>query len=94
MNVTKPRLKVKLSISHYKTKSGFGRKENFYHYKEPSSQHLWDLFIEDWCNHGSYCIENHPQPEGVYELIIINESKCWETGCVDDYDWKLVTWRD
>lgn len=29
-------------------------------------------------------------PDGVYQLTTCNESKDWETGYVDDYDYKLV----
>ena len=28
--------------------------------------------------------------DGLYEVIIVNEGYDWETGCLDDYDYKLV----
>lgn len=29
-------------------------------------------------------------PDGVYELKVVNEKRDWETGMVDEYDYKLV----
>lgn len=29
-------------------------------------------------------------PDGIYEVVVCNEHKDWETGCVDDWDLKLV----
>ena len=30
-------------------------------------------------------------PDGVYRVVVCNESRDWETGHVDDYDYKLVS---
>ena len=30
-------------------------------------------------------------PDGVYEVVVCNESRDYETGSVDDYDYRLVT---
>lgn len=30
-------------------------------------------------------------PDGVYEVVVCNESRDYETGYVDDYDYRLVT---
>jgi len=35
-------------------------------------------------------INFHKVEDGVYELIFCNESRDWETGYVDDHDYKLV----
>lgn len=29
--------------------------------------------------------------DGIYEVVVCNESHDYETGCVDDYDYQLVT---
>ena len=29
--------------------------------------------------------------DGVYRVVTCNESRDWESGCVDDYDYKLVS---
>jgi len=29
--------------------------------------------------------------DGIYEVVVCNESHDYETGCVDDYDYRLVT---
>lgn len=28
--------------------------------------------------------------DGIYELIIVNEHRDWETGIVEDWEWKLI----
>ena len=32
--------------------------------------------------------------DGIYELVTINISRDWETGYVDDYDYKLIPYED
>ena len=50
-----------------------------------------DLSISVVYNNGeSRIIDFHKVEDGVYELIFCNESRDWETGYVDDHDYKLV----
>lgn len=32
--------------------------------------------------------------DGVYEVVTCNESKDWETGCVEDWDYKLIPYNE
>lgn len=31
---------------------------------------------------------------GVYQVVVCNESRDWETGCVDDFDYRLIPMPD
>jgi hypothetical protein len=33
-------------------------------------------------------------PDGIYEVVICNESRDWESGIVDDYDLMLVEYKE
>jgi hypothetical protein len=39
-------------------------------------------------------LNSNQQPDGLYELTIINESRDWETGVVDDWELTLTPWSD
>lgn len=32
--------------------------------------------------------------DGLYEMISVNESSDWETGCIDDFDIKLIPYQE
>lgn len=32
----------------------------------------------------------HEAPDGIYDIKTVNLIRCWETGYVEDYDYKLV----
>jgi hypothetical protein len=32
--------------------------------------------------------------DGVYDVVICNEKKDWETGCVEEWDYKLLPYRE
>jgi len=32
--------------------------------------------------------------DGLYEVKLCNEKRDWETGCIEDYDYRLVSLKD
>lgn len=56
----------------------------------------YDLIYEEISNIGEVCVESLIVPEGglkvgsKYKAIVVNESKDWETGLLDDWDVELV----
>lgn len=36
----------------------------------------------------------HECPDGIYQIVICNEQRDWETGHVEDYDYKLIPFTD
>lgn len=96
-NNTKPRFKVKLTTTTFRTKSGVTQQKSLYFYKKPCSEHLEGCFKDDVSN--SYGLETlvinlNEVKDGIYELLVVNISKDYETGWVDDWDWKLIEWKD
>jgi len=58
----------------------------------------YNFLMEDIGNIGaedviSRIINLNTCKDGVYELIIVNESRDWETGYIDDYDYKLIPYE-
>lgn len=53
-------------------------------------------YFEEECDMGGcdlawkHIINLNECKDGIYELITVNISKDWETGYVDDYDFKLI----
>lgn len=40
-------------------------------------------------------IENLTEvPPGIYEVKVVNQSRDWETGYIDDWDYKLVPYKE
>ena len=90
-----PRLKVKLTVTAYKTKAGFELKKSLYFYKVPNPEHLIDCFNEYADDLGEYSINNlHLLDSGIYELVVVNVSRDWETNNIEDWDYELIPWRD
>lgn len=90
-----PRLKVKLTVTSYTTKTGFEIKKSLYFYKNPNPEHLIDCFYEHADNLGEYSIDNlHLLDNGIYELTTCNEYRAWESGLIEDFDYTLIPWRD
>ncbi len=90
-----PRLKVKLTVRGYTTKSGYELKKSLYFYKNPNPEHLVDAFYEHADSVGIYSINNlHLLDSGIYEMIVTNINIDRETGWIDDYDYELIPWRD
>lgn len=40
------------------------------------------------------CLQLHKYKEGLYEIIICNESRDYETGIVDDWELKLIPYKE
>ena len=90
-----PRLKVKLTTSSYRTKSGYIQQKSLYFYKTPNPEHLLDCFLEHADHLGMYSIDNlHLLDSGVYELKCVAGPTDYFTGCVEDWDYELIPWRD
>lgn len=54
-----------------------------------------DYFLEDCANVGAMdffkmIINFNECPDGYYELATCNEHRDWESGYIDDYDYKLI----
>ena len=85
----KPKLECigRVRTSQYEIKGGFAYTKTFKVLKRRSQ-----LNIDDFC---SDIIEYLPLnflevEDGVYKLGVINESRDWETGMVDDWDVTLI----
>ncbi len=92
-----PRLKVKLTTDRYFSNNKYIVKKELYFYKKPNPKQLVDQFYDDISMTGFDCervINLDECIDGLYELIVCNISRDWESGWVDDWDWKLIEWRD
>jgi hypothetical protein len=47
--------------------------------------------VEHVLNH----VENlYDTEDGVYEVVTCNHARDWETGCIDDWDYRLVPYEE
>lgn len=58
----------------------------------------WNFLEEDCQNIGAdevlpRVINLNECKEGVYQIEMVNQSRDWETGCVDDWDYKLIPFK-
>lgn len=84
---------VKLVTSSWHDKRGLHIRRDLLSVKRKSSGHQC---LEEDCSMISpdevwtRIVNLHECKDGLYEVVICNESKDWETGYVEDYDYRLV----
>jgi len=83
---------VKIETSYWHDKSGAYAKKSLKVLKRKSFG--YNLLLEECGMSGAECVSRilnfNEVNDGVYELIVCNISKDWETGYVDDCDLKLI----
>ena len=91
------RIVVRLATNYYCTgKSAVVKKELRFLKRKSCGD---NFFIEDCQMAGDdiviQSIENLDEcKDGIYELIVSNVSRDWETGYDDDWDWKLIEYKE
>lgn len=88
---TFPKCIGRVTSSTYFTANGFETKKTFRILKRKSQLEVRD-FIDD-LEYG-LPINFNEVDDGIYELICTNYSKDWETGIIDDWDVKLVPYKE
>lgn len=84
---------VKLVTSSWHDKRGLHIRRDLLAVKRKSSGHQC---LEEDCSMISpdevwpRIVNLNECKDGLYEVVICNECKDWETGCVEDYDYRLV----
>jgi hypothetical protein len=83
---------VKIETSYWYDKNGAYAKKSIKVLKRKSFG--YNLLLEECGMSGAECVSRilnfNEVNDGVYELIVCNISKDWETGQVDDWDLKLI----
>lgn len=88
-----PRVIVRLTKSHYKTKNGVAATTSLNYLKRKCQG--FNFFEEDISMVGAdlairSIINLDKCEDGIYEINICNVQKDWETGYVDNYDYQLI----
>jgi len=84
---------VRLTTSMWKNERGLHFKKSLTYLKRQCAG--FNILEEDTCSIGAEevvprIINLLDVPDGIYQVATCNESKDWETGFVDDYDYLLV----
>ena len=84
---------VRISTSYWHDKNGLYTKKSLKFLKRQCRGYNW--LLED-CSMISAdevfprIINLYDCEDGVYDVVIVNESRDWETGAIDDYDYELI----
>ena len=82
---------VRLTTSIFKRGGRYVYEKSLSYLKSKSTMRLDDLMCDyEYDIHS--LLNSNQQPDGLYELRVTNESRCWETGIVDDWDLCLFPW--
>ena len=84
---------VRLSTSMWADHRGIYRKQSLTYLKRQST--CYELLKEEVDNVGvaetfPLILNLHECPDGVYQVVTCNLKRDWETGMVDEYDFRLV----
>jgi hypothetical protein len=87
------KLVVRLTTSMWHDKNGLHMRRDVRFLKRKSFG--YNILYEDATWVGADEVINrivnlYEADDGVYEVITVNESEDWETGCIEDYDYKLI----
>ena len=87
----------RLTTSYWNGANGIHSRRSFRYLKRKSQGH--NFVTEDASNVGAdetwkRIINMDECKDGVYEVVTCNESRDWETGYIDDYDFKLVPFEE
>ena len=96
-NADKIKLVVKVITSYWHDQKGLYSKKTIRFLKRKSLN--YNILLEDSDNIGSKeVIQNivnlHEVKDGEYEVVMVNKKYCNETGYLDDYDHKLIPYKD
>ena len=89
---------VRLKTSYWcTTKRGISQRKDITILKRKS--HGYHVLLEDISNMDideifSRIVNLDGCVDGVYEIVACNPQKDWETGYVDDYDYRLICYKD
>lgn len=87
-------LVVRISTACWHDRRGAYVKKNIMFQKRLSSGPMRDCFLEDCSNAGfdqvvERIINLDKCKDGLYDVVMCNISTDWETGCIDDWDYRL-----
>ncbi len=87
---------VRLTTSQWNDKNGIYEKKSIRYLQRKCTG--WNCIEEDISMIGAdevmpRIINLYECKDGIYEVIMCNEKKDWETGCIDDYDYKLIPYE-
>tara|TARA_R110002096_G_scaffold176849_1_gene353272 strand:- start:251 stop:547 length:297 start_codon:yes stop_codon:yes gene_type:complete len=93
----KNRLVVRIKRSYWHDERGVHQKTDVGYLKRKSEG--YNVLEEDCQNIGAEevfprIINLSDSPDGIYELAACNISRDWETGCVDEWDYKLSPYEE
>lgn len=88
-----PKVVVRLKTYSWSSKRGVHQRRDLLFLKRQCEG--YNVVDEDVSNVGasdvvSRIVNLDACPDGVYEVVICNEKRDWESGYVEDYDYKLV----
>ena len=91
------KLVVKVITSYWHDKNGLYSKKTIRFLKRKSLN--YNILLEDSDNISSKeviqkIVNLYEVDDGEYEVITVNHSYCRESGCLDDYDYKLISYKD
>jgi hypothetical protein len=85
---------VKLSTSYWKNRKGIHIKRSLNFMRRLSKG--YNVLEEDFNSIGGTIVDQiinlNECVDGLYEVILCNEQKDWETGHIEDYDYKLISY--
>lgn len=98
LSKVEPLLVVRLITTYYQDKKGdfiTSKKLKFLKRKCQG----FDFFSEDVSMAGIDSTMNHIEnlydcEDGIYQLIVCNVYKDWDTGCIEDWDYKLIPYKE
>ena len=92
------RLVVRVSTSCYSTERGLAVAKRIDILKRHSKGHLSDLLRDDASSVGadqviSRIVNLNEVKDGVYSVIVVGQHTDWETGHIEDWDYKLIPYE-
>ena len=87
---------LRVRTTYYKTARGIATTKELNFLKTKCKG--YNIFKEDCDQIGVDCavdriINLHAVDDGIYDIILVNERRDWETGCVEEWDYKLIPYE-
>ena len=84
---------VRLTTEVWSDQRGLHCQKSLRTLRRKSTRHLW--FDEEISNGGpefawKHIVNINECKDGIYTVEVCNERRDWETGCLDEYDYRLV----
>ena len=88
---------ARLTTTYFQTKRGYAMRKDLTFLKRKCKGFNW---VEEDANQAGAetifdnIVELEKHPDGIYELRMCNESKDWETGLLDSWEYMLVPFEE